>query len=254
MKNVQDLENPLFLSKSVWQYGNYWALNGFSFTADGGKKYALYQIFSVFGSYHRGEIHADWKLFQIDENGIFKEINNFLLECVIESLELTAEEVDVIVKHSKSNLLHPKNAESQVVDKVMPLITNKINFVKEAFVKIDQFNEDDLVGLTKKVDVLLSEIKDLYPRSYEKLFFMKVDIKKQYAKIKYPELYSELEKVKNDKQYKADGNDDIVGFGYRSVFGCYNDCFGHYSLMPEDIHRLHSPFEYRITDSVFFKE
>ena len=180
MKNLKSIENPLFLSSRMYQYGNFWVINGFSFTADSEKKYALYQEVSVFGSLCRDcKIHANWKFFQIDNNGIFKEVGNYFDHELLntESLELTSEEVDMIQKYSQQNSLCPVDAKSLVSTKLTPFVEQKTAFVKIKFAKIIEFNEGELVEFIKEVNDLLHELKDLYPLSYVKLVSIKAEIK-----------------------------------------------------------------------------
>lgn len=259
MENIVKVSSPCFakfLRSIICVFG------GYTFLAESGKKFALYQIFDVIGgATNFCEIRVRWKIFLFKEdntledltcNGLGIKNDGSYFRKDLESKGLTAKEVESMMQHSGEIDTSSKDAEITIATELNPIIKEKVSAIQKTMVELDKLNETELVTFTQEVRDLLLQVKEFYPRSYEKLLDIKLEIRKQYAKLKYPELYLELEKLHRDKEYKVDSNDNIAGFGPQLIS---EGVFHRYFVSKgEDMKHweLGSPFEEKFGKSLFF--
>ena len=265
MENIVKVSSLCFLNSSFFSSSpkittNIWVFGGYTFLAESGKKFAFYQLFSVFGAgTNSRRMETTWKIFRIEEEGTLMsvtcngiETDKSWLRTRPESEGLTAQELEIMIQQSKETEISSEDAEVIITTELAHLIKEKVSAIQKTMTELDKLNETELVALTQAVQDLLLQIKNFYPRSYEKLLDIKLEVRKQYAKLKYPELYLELEKLHRDKEYKVDGNDNIVGFGHRLIL---EGVFHNYFISKGDDFRrweCGSPFEKKFGESLFF--
>ena len=222
MKKIVELKNPYFETNI-----RKWIFDGFTFLAESGKKFALYQIFTPMGGLTKfPTIESAWFLFIVNDhdrlsmlthNGVIQDIGVYKLRG--RSDGLNEKEIEAILQYAEKESLTIDSTRIMVEKKIEPIIVEKLSVIENAKANLINLTESETVKLMKFIENLQIEIEDFYPRTYHKLTILKTNLRKIYALLKHRDLYFELERLSNNPKYKLDANDSIMGFGPRIVLG-----------------------------------
>jgi hypothetical protein len=244
---------------------NCWIFRGFTFNKNG-TEFLFFQTLSVFGSHtDRSRMAQNWKLYKvtndtklecITRNGIKSDAGYLKMNDNPDSISsrngLTVEDITELETYAKKESLQEDQINNAVINEIQPLLEEQVLVIEEDMKKLGTLAISDLVKTMTEINNLGNKICEIYPRSNEELKKRAFKVREAYAKVKYPKLYAELKKVHEDEKYQKDEDDDIVGFGIRSIYTSL--FYKYFAGSTTDTWEDRSPFEGQFKKSILFKE
>lgn len=260
IKKINQITAPYFETRL-----GLWILRGFTFK-NNDNEFLFLQTLDVFGAHTSWvEISQRWKLYKVDANAALKCLTlngietdaRFMKEndnsdSISKRNGLTVEDIIELEAYAMKESLKKDQVNDAVITEIQPLVEKQVLVIDESVAKLETLAISDLVKTMTEIDDLRRKIHAMYPRSNEELQKRALRVRETYAKAKYPELYAELKKMHEDKEYKESEDDDTVGFGLRSIYGGL--FYKYFMQSPTGTWEDRSPFEGQFKESILFKE